>query len=88
MIVDGIDLEPFLAGNFFGTQPQPAPQAVVPPQPERRDTRSAPRYYICPKDETMMRVPAGRAAGDLHCPVDGTPMKSGTGRDSQIFLLD
>lgn len=87
VIVDGVDLEPFLAGNFLGMQQTPEAE-VVPPQPERRDTRGTPRYYICPKDETMVRVPAGRAAGDLMCPLDGTPMKSGTGRDSQIFLLD
>jgi hypothetical protein len=86
VIVDGIDLEPFLAGNLLGTQ-KTAPK-VRPPQPDRRyDDRSGARYYVCPKDETMVRVPAGRAPAELKCPVDGTPMKAGTGRDSAFFLL-
>lgn len=87
VIVDGIDLEPFLASN--AVPPPPNSIAPLPPQPEpERGYRGAPRYYVCPKDETMVRVPAGRTPGELKCPLDGTPMRAGTGRDSQIFLLD
>lgn len=85
VIVDGIDLEPFMAGNFFGTQ------TTVPlPQPEPRDQRrneGEGQTFMCPKDRTMVHVPSGRAPLDLKCPVDGTPMIAGSGPRSQYFLL-
>jgi hypothetical protein len=81
VIVDGIDLEPFLAGNFFGTQKE----AVPAPQPQRRE--ATPRYYLCPKDATMVRVPSGPVPPELKCPVDGTTMVAGTGHSSEYFLL-
>lgn len=85
VIVDGIDLEPYI-NNVLGTEPQGG-ITPLPPRPDRR-TGAGPRYYICPKDETMVRVPAGRGGPDeLHCPLDGTPLRAGTGADSQIFLL-
>jgi hypothetical protein len=85
VIVDGIDLEPFMAGNFLGTQHGAAPPEAVPPSQKQPDR---PTYYVCPKDETMVRVLPGRGPNELHCPLDGTLMRAGTGRDSQIFLLD
>jgi hypothetical protein len=84
VIVDGIDLEPFLAGNFLGTQQNAAPREAAPPSVQK-DQR--PTYYICPKDETMVRVKPGRGPAELNCPLDGTPMKAGTGSDKQIFLI-
>ncbi|HEX6097730.1 MAG TPA: hypothetical protein VF432_15495 [Thermoanaerobaculia bacterium] len=84
VVVDGIDLEPFMAGNFFGTQTMAAPREVPPP-PARNERR--PTYYVCPKDETMVRVRPGRGPAELFCPLDGTPMKAGTGSDKQIFLI-
>jgi hypothetical protein len=45
-------------------------------------------YYICPKDQTMLRVPHSDHDGDFKCPVDGTPMKPGSGNASPYFLLD
>ena len=85
VIVDGIDLEPFMAGNFFGTQTT-APPA---PQPESRRERGngEAQTFHCPKDRTMVLVPSGRAPMDLKCPVDGTPMVAGSGPGSQYFLL-
>lgn len=85
VIVDGIDLEPFLAGNFMGQQTVPMPRNVTPPPPAQKDQR--PTYYVCPKDETMVRVRPGRGPAELLCPLDGTPMKAGTGSDNQIFLV-
>jgi hypothetical protein len=84
VIVDGLDLEPFLAGNFIGQQTTPAPRNVTPPSAQK-DQR--PTYYVCPKDETMVRVRPGRGPAELLCPLDGTPMKAGTGSDKQIFLI-
>jgi hypothetical protein len=84
VVVDGIDLEPFMAGNFLGTQTTVVPPSVVPPPPQK-DSR--PTYYVCPKDQTMVRVLPGRGPAELLCPLDGTPMKTGTGSDRQIFLL-
>lgn len=49
--------------------------------------RGTARYYICPKDETMLRVPHSRHSGELKCPVDGTPMKPAVGRGNAYFLL-
>ena len=87
VIVDGIDLEPYMAGGFLGAQPQGG-ITPLPPRPDRRSVAAAPRYYTCPKDETMVRIPPGRSGPDeLLCPLDGTPMRAGTGSDSQIFLL-
>lgn len=45
-------------------------------------------YYICPKDQTMLRVPHSNHDGEFKCPVDGTPMKPGAGRTSPYFLLN
>jgi hypothetical protein len=44
-------------------------------------------FYICPKDETMVRIPHSNFRGELKCPVDGTVMKPGLGQQSAIFLL-
>ena len=84
VIVDGIDLEPVLAGSLLGDQNNPSREI---PLPESRFQQSSPRYYVCPKDETMVRVKPGRGPAELKCPLDGTLMKAGTGADSQIFLL-
>ena len=83
VIVDGIDLEPFLASDSFGTSAAAEPQVIPAPQP-RADR---PSYYICPRDETMVRVKAGRGPAELKCPLDGTVMKAGAGPDSQYYLL-
>lgn len=64
------------------------PEAIKPEAAAPRAAESSRRYYICPKDETMVRVGrAPRPAGELLCPIDGTPMKAGTGPTSSIFLL-
>lgn len=61
------------------------------PQVER--PRSAPRqstgvrYYMCPKDQTMVRVTIEREVGELQCPVDGTPLRATVGRQNGFFLL-
>jgi hypothetical protein len=64
-------------------EPPAAPEAV-PQIPQRRGRVY---FYICPKDETMVRVPHSKFTGDLKCPVDGTVMKPGLGQRSAIFLL-
>jgi hypothetical protein len=55
--------------------------------PSTREPRGPVRYYICPKDEAMLRVPHSRHSGELKCPVDGTPMKPAVGRGNAYFLL-
>ena len=45
------------------------------------------RYWICPKDQTMLRVPHSKHSGEFKCPVDGTPMKPAVGRRSEYYLL-
>ena len=44
------------------------------------------RYFVCPKDETIVRVTRG-VPGELKCPLDGTTMKSGRGQAGAYFLL-
>lgn len=52
------------------------------------DLRKKATYYICPKDQTMLRVPHSDHDGEFQCPVDGTPMKPSAGRTSPYFLLN
>lgn len=81
VIVDGMDLEQILASEPATTREL----NIVPPK--RMDAYPSPRYFICPKDETMVRVKPGRAAGDLMCPIDGTKMEESVGHDRQYWLL-
>jgi hypothetical protein len=56
---------------------------IIPPS----GTPATPRYFICPKDETVVRIGRGTPSGELLCPVDGTKMKAGTGPRKSIYLL-
>lgn len=58
------------------------------PQPLSPRSKAKPRYYVCPKDQTMLRVPHDRHNGEFKCPVDGTRMKPAVGHQSAIFLLE
>ena len=46
-----------------------------------------PTFFICPEDETMVRVRPGKVVGELRCPLDGTTMRRAVGRGRQYFLL-
>ena len=82
VIVDGIDLEPHLMDSFE------APNTAPAPDPKKSITVPADgRYFICPKDATVMRVPTPMPGRTFKCPVDGTEMKSGVGPGSRYFLL-
>lgn len=89
VIVDGIDLEPFLLdGMTPAPAPQPAPGIV--PLPKKFTPMPIPdetNYYVCPKDATKVIVPPDAGPGPYRCPVDGTPLKAHTGRGSKFFLL-
>jgi len=54
----------------------------------RYDDGSGARTYICPKDETLLRVKSPEPGAEYKCPVDGTVMQAGKGPQSQYFLLD
>ena len=82
VVVNGLDLEPYLARTVTGK-----PGAVMPLPDERPAVQGGPQYYICPKDEVMLRLPHGPANGEFHCPLDGTLMKPGMGPQSQYWLL-
>ena len=60
---------------------------VIPQIPAPRTTPAA-RYWICPKDETMLRVVTPNHKGEFECPVDGTVMKPAAGRPPAYFLLN
>jgi hypothetical protein len=64
---------------------QPPQVELIPKAPVRR--HAPPRYYICPEDETMVRVTHTTHTGDVKCPIDGTVMKAGRGPASAYFLL-
>jgi hypothetical protein len=70
---------------------QMAPQAPrVQPfaPPDRHESANAPRYFVCPKDGAMLRVPVASADATFKCPVDGTVMKAGAGQGRKFFLLE
>ena len=75
---------------FTLPEKEPKVQIVIPEEPQAQPPqgrRANPRYWICPKDETMLRVVAAPHKGAFNCPLDGTAMKPAVGRDSAIFLL-
>lgn len=86
VVVDGIDLEPFLTGAE-GEWGEP-PQLVPPPQPPRRRILTPQREYVCPKDGAVLRVPPNAPNIPYKCPIDGTPMKAGVGPMQQYWLLE
>jgi hypothetical protein len=83
VVVDGIDLEPFLTGDAG----IPGRQAA--PRPTPRDDESEYRYYVCPKDHSVLRVPSNaKRDSELKCPIDGTIMREGTGPRAEYWLLE
>jgi hypothetical protein len=52
------------------------------------DDGSGAGFYICPKDETLLRVKSPVPGTEYKCPVDGTVMHAGKGPQSKYFLLD
>ena len=65
---------------------EPKIQILIPDEPQQRVTPT-PRYWICPKDEVMLRVPHAKHDAKFNCPVDGTPMRPAIGRRSEFYLL-
>src|SRR5207245_2719937 len=45
-------------------------------------------WFVCPKDHTMLRVPAGKENETFKCPVDGTTMEKRKGRGFGFFFDD
>ena len=82
VIVDGIDLEPFLTGAIG------EPVEIVQPPQRRAPMVAGPSFYVCPKDAAMLRVLDSPRNATYHCPVDGTEMKESIGRGRQYWLLD
>jgi hypothetical protein len=62
---------------------KPAPM----PMPRRSPAPGATRYFVCPKDATVVITPQPSPDGKIRCPLDGAEMKAHTGRDSKYFLL-
>lgn len=50
--------------------------------------RTAQTWFVCPKDHTMLRVPADKKDGTFKCPVDGTTMEQRKGRGFAFFFDD
>ena len=85
VVVDGIDLEPYLMG---GIPPSENDTKAVPmPSPMPVPDQSS-HYFYCPKDGAMLVVPHGMSPKTLSCPVDGTQMKAGAGPGRKYYLLE
>ena len=87
VIVDGIDLEPYLNGAA-GVQEG----ALVFPPKKRSDryerSPMAQREYLCPKDGTLLRVPTNAKTTAFNCPLDGTPMEAGIGPNQKYWRVE
>ncbi len=60
---------------------------IVPPSVPRDFRWRSPAgqtWFVCPKDHTMLRVPAGKDDQSYTCPVDGTVMEK---RKTRVFEL-
>jgi hypothetical protein len=69
------------------TQPTPRVEPEPAPRPGVRRNAQTAWYYVCPKDEAMLRVkrdPRGKA---YHCPVDGQEMVLGRGPTGMYFYV-
>ena len=86
VIVDGIDLEPYLSGAAGTKQ-----NAYVFPPKKRTDryerSPMAQREYVCPKDGAVLRVPTNAKSTTFACPLDGTPMEAGVGLGQQFWRV-
>lgn len=85
-----------MAPPEWGLEATPMP--TVPDNPERLKPVPMPmpnpapmpgmsRYYVCPKDATIVITPQPAPDGKFRCPADGTEMKAGVGPGSKFFLL-
>ena len=45
-------------------------------------------FFVCPKDQSMLRVPEEKAGEAYRCPVDGTTMEKRRGRGFTLFFDD
>ena len=73
ILVDGMNVEPFLQGDAVDRSVRGMGMAT---------------YYTCPKDRAMLRVPNGSTEAMFKCPVDGTLMRPGVGPSRQFYLLN
>lgn len=85
VVVDGIDLEPYLMGGV--PSPENDTKVVPMPSPVPAPDQSS-QYFYCPKDGAMLVVPHGMSPKSLSCPVDGTLMKAGVGPGRRFYLLE
>ncbi len=53
-----------------------------------RPNAAAETWFICPKDHTMLRVPAGKDDQTFKCPVDGTTMEKRKAHGFGFFFDD
>lgn len=66
IVIDGVPVEPFM-------------DDLLVPRRSRTPRGGGTRFYVCPNDETWVRVQTGEHdgehGGEPKCPVDGTPLQ-------------
>lgn len=54
----------------------------------QKSERTWQTFFVCPKDQTTLRVPEDKAGQTFRCPIDGTNMEKRKGRGFTFFFDD
>jgi hypothetical protein len=80
--------QPPRAFRSFAQLPKATPTQNRFLPPDRDLAQNEPRFYLCPKDGALLRVPTATKGTKFLCPVDGAEMAEGKGPSKKLFLLE
>jgi hypothetical protein len=72
IVIDGVPVEPFVDSLLIPRSP--------------RSSRT--QYFVCPNDETWVRVQTDQHDGELKCPIDGTTLQRKRPLFPEYYLLN
>ncbi|HEY8133229.1 MAG TPA: hypothetical protein VII12_15220 [Thermoanaerobaculia bacterium] len=76
-------------GGVHGGMWIPSEPRILMDMPRFREkTKLNQTWFVCPKDHTMLRVPAGKDDQTYKCPVDGTTMEKKKTHGFSFFFDD
>lgn len=75
IVIDGVPVEPFVDN------------LLIPRSPRSPRGSSGTQYYVCPNDDTWVRVQTDQHDGDLKCPIDGTTLQRKRPLFPEYYLL-